>query len=53
MVPKRPFGAFATPKARAVVDFEQDYLSRLMSLTNGNISAASRVARKERRTHGC
>jgi DNA-binding NtrC family response regulator len=46
----RPCGAFAVAKARAVADFEQDYLSRLMSLTNGNISAASRAARKERRT---
>jgi DNA-binding NtrC family response regulator len=46
----RPCGAFAAAKARAVADFEQDYLSRLMSLTNGNISAASRTAHKERRT---
>jgi DNA-binding NtrC family response regulator len=45
-----PCGAFAAAKARAVADFEQDYLSRLMRLTNGNISAASRTARKERRT---
>ena len=48
--PGSPCGAFAPAKARAVADFEQDYLSRLMSLTNGNISAASRTARKERRT---
>ncbi len=48
--PNGAFGSFATAKARVVADFEQDYLSRLMSLTNGNISAASRVARKERRT---
>ncbi len=42
--------SFAAAKARAVADFEQAYLQRLMTTTNGNVSAASRMARKERRT---
>ncbi|MDO6416130.1 sigma-54 dependent transcriptional regulator [Sphingomonas sp. BIUV-7] len=41
---------FAAAKVRAIADFEHDYLSRLMAMTRGNISAASRVAHKERRT---
>lgn len=41
---------FAVAKARAVSEFEYAYLYRLMSVTHGNISAASRLSGKERRT---
>jgi two-component system, NtrC family, response regulator GlrR len=43
-------GTFATAKARAVADFERSYLCNLIATTNGNVSAASRLAGKERRT---
>jgi DNA-binding NtrC family response regulator len=43
-------GTFAAAKARAVADFERAYLSNLMTATQGNVSAASRLAGKERRT---
>ncbi|HLT02616.1 MAG TPA: sigma-54 dependent transcriptional regulator [Geminicoccaceae bacterium] len=41
---------FAAAKARAVADFERAYLCNLMARTRGNVSAASRLAGKERRT---
>lgn len=41
--------AFAEAKARAIAEFEQAYLCRLMAETGGNVSAASRLAGKERR----
>ena len=43
-------GTFAAAKARAVADFERAYLAKLMASTQGNVSAASRLAGKERRT---
>jgi DNA-binding NtrC family response regulator len=43
-------GTFATAKARAVADFERGYLCELLATTQGNISAAGRLAGKERRT---
>jgi len=43
-------GTFAAAKARAVADFERAYLCQLMAATQGNVSAASRLAGKERRT---
>jgi DNA-binding NtrC family response regulator len=43
-------GTFAAAQARAVADFERAYLSNLMTATQGNVSAASRLAGKERRT---
>lgn len=43
-------GTFAAAKARAVADFERAYLHHLMAATQGNVSAASRLAGKERRT---
>ena len=46
----RECSTFAAAKARAVAEFEHAYLSRLMTATGGNISAASRMANKERRT---
>ena len=51
----RPLGqhleaTFAAAKARAVADFERSYLRQLMAATQGNVSAASRLAAKERRS---
>ena len=43
-------GTFAVAKARAVADFERAYLRHLMAATQGDVSAASRLAGKERRT---
>jgi DNA-binding NtrC family response regulator len=43
-------GTFAAAKARAVADFERAYLANLMTATQGNVSAAGRLAGKERRT---
>ncbi|MGH8543018.1 MAG: sigma-54 interaction domain-containing protein [Gammaproteobacteria bacterium] len=43
-------GTFAAAKARAVAEFERTYLSNLMAATQGNVSAAGRLAGKERRT---
>lgn len=40
---------FADAKARVVEEFERDYLRRLMATAEGNVSAASRMASKERR----
>jgi len=45
-----PEGTFAAAKARAIADFEHAYLCNLMAATHGNVSAASRLAGKERRT---
>jgi two-component system response regulator AtoC len=39
-------------KRRVIESFERDYLARLMSEHRGNISAAARAARKERRDLG-
>ena len=33
-----------------MADFERAYLANLMTATNGNVSAAGRLAGKERRT---
>lgn len=43
---------FQSAKAQAIADFERDYLSRLLLETNGNVSAAARLACKERRSLG-
>ena len=43
-------GTFAAAKARAVAAFERAYLCDLMTATQGNVSAAGRLAGKERRT---
>jgi DNA-binding NtrC family response regulator len=43
-------GTFAAAKARAVAEFERAYLCNLMAATRGNVSAAGRLAGKERRT---
>ncbi len=41
---------YESAKRQLVSQFEQQYLSHLLSRTNGNISAAARLAGKERRT---
>ncbi len=43
---------FREAKAHAITLFERDYLSRLMALTNGNVTQAARQAGKERRSLG-
>jgi DNA-binding NtrC family response regulator len=43
---------FRSMKRSVVESFERDYLARLMSEHRGNISAAARAARKERRDLG-
>jgi len=43
---------FRSMKRSVIEHFERDYLARLMSEHNGNISAAARTARKERRDLG-
>jgi DNA-binding NtrC family response regulator len=43
---------FRSMKRRVIESFERDYLARLMSEHHGNISAAARAARKERRDLG-
>ena len=43
---------FQGAKARAIADFEHDFLSKLLSRTRGNVSEAARIARKERRALG-
>lgn len=40
---------FAIAKARLVAEFERDYIRAVLAKTEGNLSAASRLARKERR----
>jgi DNA-binding NtrC family response regulator len=44
--------AFQTAKTKAIEAFERAYLSRLMADTGGNVSAAARLASKERRALG-
>lgn len=43
---------FRNAKAQAVADFERDYLMTLLKETHGNVSAAARLACKERRSLG-
>ena len=43
---------FSAAKTRAIHNFERDYLSRLMQLASGNISAAARLSGTERRQLG-
>ena len=40
------------PKAQAIAEFEHRYLTRLIERTGGNVSAAARLACKERRSLG-
>ncbi len=43
---------FRSAKNKAIADFERTYLARLLQRTHGNISAAARLAKKERRAFG-
>lgn len=43
---------FAEAKARAIADFEREYLSRLLAVAEGNVSRVARIAGKERRSIG-
>jgi DNA-binding NtrC family response regulator len=48
----RPYPSFRRAKALAVASFERRYLAELMAQTRGNVSAAARLANKERRALG-
>ena len=43
---------FQSAKAKAVNDFERGYLTRILQIAQGNVSAAARMAEKERRAFG-
>jgi len=43
---------FQCAKAKAVDAFERGYLARILQIANGNVSAAARIAEKERRAFG-
>jgi two-component system, NtrC family, response regulator GlrR len=43
---------FQDAKAHAIAEFERNYLSKLVKETHGNVSAAARLACKERRSLG-
>lgn len=45
-------GAFAIAKARAIENFERDYLVRILARTRGNVTLAAKNAGKERRAFG-
>lgn len=54
VVAEAPAGAieptsFTAAKARVVAEFERAYIERVLTETRGNLSAASRLAKKERR----
>lgn len=44
--------SFQEAKAIAIESFEKDYLSRVMNLTQGNVTMAAKIAGKERRALG-
>ncbi len=44
--------SFQDAKARAIVDFEKQYLSQIMQITHGNVTLAAKIAGKERRALG-
>jgi two-component system, NtrC family, response regulator GlrR len=46
------FPDFRTAKAGAIANFERTYLTRLLEQTKGNVTAAARIAHKERRSLG-
>ncbi len=45
-------GPFNEAKTRVINDFEKRYLTRLISSTNGNVTKAAGIAKKERRAFG-
>lgn len=48
----RTYGSFKEAKARSIAEFERSYVRELLSLTQGNLSAAARMAGKERSAFG-
>lgn len=44
--------SFQDAKARAIEDFEKQYLSRVMQITHGNVTLAAKISGKERRALG-
>lgn len=44
--------SFQDAKAIAITEFEANYLRRVMAIARGNVSAAARIAGKERRAMG-
>lgn len=46
------YPSFQRAKAQAVASFERRYLAEVMAQTHGNVSAAARLANKERRALG-
>ncbi|BDX06568.1 hypothetical protein MACH26_20890 [Planctobacterium marinum] len=44
------FDGFQAAKEELIVQFERDYLTRILVKTEGNISKAARIAKKERRS---
>jgi len=44
------FDGFQAAKEELIVQFERDYLTRILMKTKGNISKAARIAKKERRS---
>ena len=44
----RKIGNFATEKQKVINDFERNYLIKLLTENNGNMSAAANVAGKSR-----
>jgi DNA-binding NtrC family response regulator len=49
---EQPAPDLRTAKARAVADFEASYVAGALARTRGNVSAAARMAGKERRAFG-
>lgn len=49
---KAPALSFQAAKAVAITHFEKNYLEEIMTITDGNVSAAARLAGKERRALG-
>jgi DNA-binding NtrC family response regulator len=47
-----PSSDFRTAKACAIAEFERTYLTRVLGAARGNITAAARIAGKERRAFG-
>lgn len=43
---------FRTAKAKAIAEFERNYLAQLLAETHGNVSLAARRCGKERRSLG-
>ena len=44
--------SFQDAKAEVITQFEEQYLKQVLSIAEGNVSAAARIAGKERRALG-